>query len=78
MPSERCKDDWHTSIIATQDGNTAHLPAKHSMFKSKCKKYCRDISETLPNGDLKVTYWNDNHSVVFLANDLESGQENWD
>ena len=35
------KDDWNTSIIATQAGNTAYLPAKRSMFKSRCKKYCR-------------------------------------
>ena len=64
------KDDWNTSIIATQAGNTAQLPAKHSMFKSRCKKYCRGFSETLHNGDLTVTYWNDN-------NDLKSGRENW-
>ena len=71
------KDDWNTSIIATQAGNTAHLPAKHSMFKSRCKKYCRGFSETLHNGDLMVTYWNDNNNVVFYNNDLESGRENW-
>ena len=47
------------------------------MFKSRCKKYCRGFSETLHNGDLTVTYWNDNNSVVFLDNDLESGWENW-
>ena len=67
-------DDWNTSIIATQAGNTAHLPAKHSMFKSRCKKYCHGFSETLHNGDLMVTYWNDNNSVVFLDNDLKSGR----
>ena len=71
------KDDWNTSIITTQAGNTAHFPAKHFMFKSRCKKYCRGFSETLHNGDLTVTYWNDNNSVVFLHNDLESGRENW-
>ena len=60
------KDDWNTSIIATQAGNTAHLPAKHSMFKSRCKKYCRGFSDTLRNEDLMVTYWNDNNSVTFL------------
>ena len=72
------KDDWNTFIIVTQAGNTAHLPAKHSMFKSRCKKYCRGFSETLHNGDLTVTCWNDNNSVEFLDNDLESGRENWD
>ena len=70
------KDDWNTSIITIQARNTAHLPAKHSMFKSRCKKYCRGFSETLHNEGLTVTYFNDNNSVVFLDNDLESGPEN--
>ena len=68
------KDNWNKSIIATQ----ADLPAKHSMFKSRCKKFCRGLSETLHNEDLTVIYWDDNNSVVFLDNDLESGPENWD
>ena len=33
------KDDWNTFIVATQAANTAHLPSKHSMFNSRCKKY---------------------------------------
>ena len=72
------KDDWNTTIIATQAGITAHLPAKHSMFKSRCKKYCRSFSDTFRNEDLMVTYWNANNSVIFLDDDLESGPENWD
>ena len=72
------KDDRNTSIIATQAGNTAHLPAQHSMLKSRCKKCCNGFSETLHNEDLMVTYWNDNNSVVFLDSDQESGPENWD
>ena len=48
------------------------------MFKSRCKKYCRRLSETLHNENLTVTYWNGNNSEVFLDNDPGSGPKNWD
>ena len=72
------KDNWNTSITETQAENTAHLPARHSMFKSRCKKYCHGLPETLHSEHLTATYWNDNNSVVFLDNDPESGPENRD
>ena len=69
------KNEWNTSIVATQKGNTAHLPTKHSVFTSRCKNYLRGLSETLHSAELTVTYWKDNNAVVFPDRPL--GREHW-
>ena len=69
------ENEWNTSIVATQKGNTAHLPTKHSVFKSRCKSYLRGFSETLHSAELTVTYCNDNNAVVFPGSDVELGRE---
>ena len=69
------KNEWNTSIVATQKENTAHLSTKHSVLKSRCKNYLREFSETLHSEELTVTDWNDNNAVVFPDSDVELGRE---
>ena len=72
------KNEWNKSIVATEKENTAHLPTKHSVLKSRWENYLRGFSETLDSEELTVTYWNDNNAMMFLDNDLGSGREYWD
>eukprot|EP00794_Sanderia_malayensis_P001952 gene1952-biopygen1771 len=54
---------WQIQIIATQRGNTAHLP------KSNKSLHC---------GNVSITYWNDNNVVTFIDNGVDSGREHWE
>ena len=55
-----------------------HLPSKHGLFKSRCKSFVRGYSQTLYNGDIMLTYWNDNNAVCVVNNNIESGEEHWE
>ena len=72
------KEEWNTAIVATLRGNVAHLPSKHGLFKSRCKSFVRGYSQTLYNGDITLTYWNDNNAVCVVDNNIESGKEHWE
>ena len=72
------KEKWNTSTVATLKGEAAHLPSKHGLFKSRCKSFVCGYSQTLYNGDITLTYWNDNNTVCFVYNNLESGEEYWE
>ena len=73
---EDAKHLWGTRMIATQRGNTAHLPTNHADYVKNTKAFARGFSRSLhsENG-ITLTYWNDNNSVVFLDNDIESEDE---
>eukprot|EP00795_Rhopilema_esculentum_P004046 gene4046-20219_t len=75
---EDAKEIWGTRLIATQRGNTAHLPKTHKENIKAAKSFARGFSKTLSNGQLTLTYWNDNNVVIFLDNDISSGREFWD
>eukprot|EP00794_Sanderia_malayensis_P004514 gene4514-biopygen3674 len=68
---------WQTRMIATQRGNTAHLPSNHKANIKASRSFLRGFSQSLHNGNLNVTYWNDNNVVVFLDNDIKSGEAFW-
>ena len=72
------KEEWNTAIVATLRGNVAHLPSKHGLFKSRCMSFVRGYSQTLYNGDITLTYWNDNNAVCVVDNNIESGEEHWE
>ena len=74
---EDAKRLWNTRLIATQRGNTAHFPQSHKENLRSTKAFARGFSKTLHSGFLNVTYWNDNNAVVFLDNDIKSGEEFW-
>ena len=69
---------WETQIIATQRGNTKHLPTSHKENQSLAKRFVRGFSKTLHHQFLTITYWNDNNAVTFLDNGVASGREFWD
>ena len=69
---------WRTQMIATQHGNTAHMPSNHKVHLKKAKKFVRGFSQTLHHDNITVTYWNDNNVVTFLDNGIPSGREHWD
>lgn len=69
---------WKTKVIATQRGNTAHLPKSHKTNVKKTKEFVRGFSKSLHCGNLSITYWNDNNAVTFLDNGVPSGREHWE
>lgn len=69
---------WGTGIIATQRGNTAHLPLSHKENLKSAKRFVQGYSKSLHNEELTVTYWNDNNVVTFLDNGVSSGRELWE
>ena len=69
---------WETHIIATQRGNTKHLPKSHKKNLSQAKQFMRGYSKTLHHQFLTLTYWNDNNAVTFLDNGIASGKEFWE
>ena len=64
---------WRTQMIATQRGNTAHMPSNHKVHLKKVKKFVQGFSQTLHHDNITVTYWNDNDIVTFLDNGTPSG-----
>eukprot|EP00794_Sanderia_malayensis_P001103 gene1103-biopygen337 len=75
---EDAKNKWHTRLIATQRGNTAHFPCSHKDNLRSARQFVRGFSKSLHKGFLNITYWNDNNVVVFLDNDIKSGQQYWE
>ncbi len=49
------KEQWNTTIIATQRGNTAHMRRNHKANISKVKSFVRGFSNSLHNNSLTVT-----------------------
>ena len=64
---------WRTQMIATQHGNTAHMPSNHEVHWKKVKKFVQGFSQALHHDNITVTYWNDNNVVTFLDNSILSG-----
>lgn len=65
---------WGTRVIATQRGNTSHLPKSHAANVKTAKSFARGYSKTLhSNEGITLTYWNDNSPVTFL--DIEPETE---
>ena len=58
------------------EGKRTHLPSKQGLFK--CKSFVRGYSKTLYNGDITLTYWNDNNAACIVKNNIESGEEHWE
>ena len=69
---------WDTGIIATQRGNTGHLPLSHKENLKSAKRFVRGYSKSLINEEVTVTYWNDNNVVAFLDNGVSSVREFWE
>ncbi len=69
------RQQWHTQVIATQRGNTAHMPNNHKRNIQSARKFARGYSKTLHNDHITATYWNDNNVVTFLDNGVCSGRE---
>ena len=64
--------------MATQRGNTAHFPSRHSAFTKQTKNFARGYSKCLHKGSVTITYWNDNNAVCFVDNDIDSSRETWE
>ena len=64
-------------MVGTIGKPLKHLPSRFCDMKSSSKRWICGFSRSLHNEGLNITFWNDNNAVVFLDNDLESAQENW-
>ena len=81
MPSERCKIACTGIRPLLQPKLEIQLTCLPSILCSNQGVVIIavvSINKTLHNGDLMITYLNDNNSVMFLDNDLQLGRENWD